>query len=623
MQPTLRRYGGDEEAIPIDFTSPPLPRRAKRSSRASLMLAAVSVSFLVVWVLYVTRHLSSEPELPDPKLLDRDNAVDLAARIAGHAVPPDADPLLALNVPTLPSPLPPFPASPASHVLHAADAAPAAPAVPQSPEEAPPAASPMPPVAVLSGAQMAVQRAAYLFFQAVGYQLLLNNVQAHRLHSVDVKPLVQSYAALHTTIIPGVPCPDLQRVVDQLLGPAAPSEEWWTGVFPAVSLSAFTCGMAGQLSTGTRTQVPLDISTAGPGFQSAEVLWLTADLPLSTEGMLSEVVPLLSYLVHTNFSASRIVRTPSLFTLATRLWLALFIALVDAVGTAGDAAKAQAFDHFHLLFTTYARMFPCGNCDTQFVAIFRRFLNAKGQLFAPQFISQLQHIMMGHSNPAEYDPACNVSWVNRRTRPDPSNTGPIDPKLFLLPPAVPSPKRRLTVALDIDETLLSVRNKPLLYRPFLTEFLDGLRDVNCEVVIWTASDKPWGTYVVSLIDPKQLIPHRIYRDPSWWKPHPDVYTKDLRRLGRNMADVFILENSPYSAWMNKMNAILIPDFYKANPSDTALQLVLHVVREVLRTGLSVPDFLRTSPLFNRKCPAQMWAPLDEAQPFYGIGDFTP
>lgn len=43
------------------------------------------------------------------------------------------------------------------------------------------------------------------------------------------------------------------------------------------------------------------------------------------------------------------------------------------------------------------------------------------------------------------------------------------------------------------------------------------------------------------------------------------YTKDLRRLGRNMSDVFILENSPYSAWMNKRNAILIPDYFKDNP----------------------------------------------------------
>eukprot|EP00667_Euglena_gracilis_P007366 EG_transcript_7445 len=596
MQPTLRRYTADDpEAVPA-FDVGRESRRPKRSSRASLVLVAISMSFLIVWVLYVNRHLSPTPATPDPAAMDHDNAADLAARLAPGAAAPPLPQLLAVSPaadpqePAKVAALAGGPPPPAEQPALAAQQPPAAAAPATTP--APPAAAPKPPTGAPVAAQAAVQRAAYLFFQAVGYQLFLNNVQAHKLHWADVGPLAGSYAALYATLAPGGPCPDLRRLLEPLQRQEPPPEDTWTDVFPGASLAAFTCGMEGQLSVGARQQVPPDVAAAPPGFPSAQLLWLTADLPLATDGQLSEVVPLLSYALHTNYSASRIVRAPSLFTLATRLWLALFVALVDAVGTVGDAGKAQAFDLFHTLSAAYVRLFPCGNCDNQFVAIFRRFSAAKSQLFGAQFVRPLYGIMMGRQVPTEYDPACNVSWANRRTHPDSSITGPIDPTQFLLPPPGPSPTRRLTVALDIDETLVSVRHKPLLYRPFLTEFLDGLRALNCEVVIWTASDKPWGTYVVSLIDPNQRIPHRIYRDPSWWRPHPDVYTKDLRRLGRNMSDVFILENSPYSAWMNKRNAILIPDYFKDNPSDTALRWVLRAVEEILRTGRSVPDFLQ-------------------------------
>ena len=215
-----------------------------------------------------------------------------------------------------------------------------------------------------------------------------------------------------------------------------------------------------------------------------------------------------------------------------------------------------------------------------------------------------------------------VAWAKRPAAPPTDYQTPVDPAQHLLPP--PDKLDRwappLTVALDIDETLLYARSKPPLVRPYLAEFLQGLHDLDVEIVVWTASNTEWGSYVVSLFDPQKLVAHAIYRDPSWMKG--SSYTKDLRRLGRGMNRTLILENSPSSVWMNKRNAILIPDYFKANPSDGALRQTLDVIKKLVDSGASVPEFLSTSPSLHRKCPQQSWSPKDDTGFYYGLGDFT-
>ena len=151
--------------------------------------------------------------------------------------------------------------------------------------------------------------------------------------------------------------------------------------------------------------------------------------------------------------------------------------------------------------------------------------------------------------------------------------------------------------------------------------LQGLHDLNCEIIIWTASDTPWGTYVVSQFDPQNFIQHKLYRDRSWWDPAPAVYTKDLRRLGRSMDDVVIVENSPSSVWMNKHNAIMVPDYFTDNPKDGALSQVLACVWEIVKRGRPVRDYIPTTPRLHARCPTQSWNALDEARAYHGIGDF--
>ena len=60
-------------------------------------------------------------------------------------------------------------------------------------------------------------------------------------------------------------------------------------------------------------------------------------------------------------------RAPSLFTMATRLWLALH----SAAGEASAGLKAHIFDSFHGFFALFVAMFPSGNGDAQLLAPLR------------------------------------------------------------------------------------------------------------------------------------------------------------------------------------------------------------------------------------------------------------
>jgi len=389
-----------------------------------------------------------------------------------------------------------------------------------------------------------------------------------------------------------------------------------------MAVRAFTCGLQPLVHAAAPSpKVPWNVNGVAPDVPRPAVLWLTAALPGPPGSDPSEVVPMLSWLLGTNHTDTRLLRTPALAAVATGLWLALFDGLTAALPAADPAARASAFDAFSDLFAGYVRMFPCGNCDAQFLSIFRRFQSTKDQLFNRSYVRPIEATLLGKvSSPASrYNPSCSVGWPTRPITPANSTLAPLDPKDALLPP--PNTTSRLTVALDIDETLLSARGPAVLLRPGLQGFLDGLRALGCEIIIWTASERNWGIHVVSLFDPLNLIPHRIYRDTSWWNSKSN--TKDLRRLGRSMDRVLILENSPYSVWMNKNHAILIPDYFRDDPRDGALGATLHVIAALLASGLPVPAFLPATPLLHRKCPAQQWHPLDEARPYHGIGDFTP
>lgn len=125
----------------------------------------------------------------------------------------------------------------------------------------------------------------------------------------------------------------------------------------------------------------------------------------------------------------------------------------------------------------------------------------------------------------------------------------------LLPPLQTD---RKTLVLDLDETLihsslspepdfafsfpLNIDDRPVqVYvntRPCLSDFLSQM-SLCYEIVVFTTSLPSYADPLISQIDPKGLISHRLYRDSCLF--HDGRYIKDLSRLGRDLKNVLIVD----------------------------------------------------------------------------------
>jgi RNA polymerase II subunit A small phosphatase-like protein len=61
------------------------------------------------------------------------------------------------------------------------------------------------------------------------------------------------------------------------------------------------------------------------------------------------------------------------------------------------------------------------------------------------------------------------------------------------------------------------------------------------------------------LDPYKIMPHRLFREAC--VQYNGSYVKDLRRLGRNIKDVIIVDNSPVSFSLQPENAIPIKSWF--------------------------------------------------------------
>ena len=143
---------------------------------------------------------------------------------------------------------------------------------------------------------------------------------------------------------------------------------------------------------------------------------------------------------------------------------------------------------------------------------------------------------------------------------------------FYLPPKTSSKK---TLVLDLDETLvhsqfipysiksdlilkIDIENKihdiHVLIRPGVQNFLKKLEKLY-EIVIFTASVSKYADPLLDIIDKNNYCSHRLFREHC--SMMGITYIKDLKKLGRDLKDVVIVDNSPLSYSFNKENGIPI------------------------------------------------------------------
>jgi hypothetical protein len=142
----------------------------------------------------------------------------------------------------------------------------------------------------------------------------------------------------------------------------------------------------------------------------------------------------------------------------------------------------------------------------------------------------------------------------------------------------------LTIVFDLDETLVFNRHeddRPATIRPHAIQVLRALRQIpGLEIVLWTASTREAALPALRQLEQDGLIfDEVIYRDHRWMFDNTN-YVKDLRRLGRNLQRVVMIENSLGSSRLDRDRTILVEDFV-GDQSDTLLLALLSVLNDLI------------------------------------------
>ncbi|KAJ2361642.1 hypothetical protein H4S01_005176 [Coemansia sp. RSA 2610] len=157
----------------------------------------------------------------------------------------------------------------------------------------------------------------------------------------------------------------------------------------------------------------------------------------------------------------------------------------------------------------------------------------------------------------------------------------------LLPPLAAELKGRKCLVLDLDETLVhsSFRevDQPdyvvpvvlegqehsvyVVKRPGVDEFISVMGQYY-EVVVFTASLSMYADPVLDLLDKRGVMHHRLFRESC--NLYNGNYVKDLSRLGRDVTQSIIIDNSPASYAFHPNNAIGISTWLN-DPMDTELR----------------------------------------------------
>lgn len=224
----------------------------------------------------------------------------------------------------------------------------------------------------------------------------------------------------------------------------------------------------------------------------------------------------------------------------------------------------------------------------------------------------------------------------------------------LLPPRHENERERLTIVLDLDETLVCAYNTLFLppsikaraalggirsfsldcvspeldadgkqrtsnvtvfQRPGLAEFLARASAVG-ELILFTAGLEGYARPLVDRIDPEGRISARLYR-PATVCTKQREHVKDLSLLGRDLRRTVIIDNNPFSFLLQPANGIPCVPFHGDDPQDrqlleVLLPLVQHLstvsdVRLELQRRFQMPAWFRC-----RGIPSPDWIDASES-----------
>jgi TFIIF-interacting CTD phosphatase-like protein len=168
---------------------------------------------------------------------------------------------------------------------------------------------------------------------------------------------------------------------------------------------------------------------------------------------------------------------------------------------------------------------------------------------------------------------------------------------WVLPEQAPEMQGKITLVLDLDETLVYAREGPLYARPGLDEFFRACSE-RCEVVVWTAGLRAYAQAIIRNIDRANVVQHCIYRHSKWFTGQAG-YRKDLAVLGRPLDRVLIIENTPDCIRGYQQNGILVEDYEGGERADNTIPALTDLVRQLSDSGMTVPQFVSSCPLLTK------------------------
>lgn len=148
------------------------------------------------------------------------------------------------------------------------------------------------------------------------------------------------------------------------------------------------------------------------------------------------------------------------------------------------------------------------------------------------------------------------------------------------------------LVLDLDETLISSNECPphnwdnteiinfqlangftytiyVKFRPFVFTFLEEMAK-HFELAIFTASEKAYADAIINKLDPERtLISRRLYNTEC--DQLNGIFVKDMSKLGRNLKDVIIVDNTALCFAFQLENGVPILSYYgSGKEQDTEL-----------------------------------------------------
>eukprot|EP00210_Caulerpa_lentillifera_P008432 g8044.t1 len=158
---------------------------------------------------------------------------------------------------------------------------------------------------------------------------------------------------------------------------------------------------------------------------------------------------------------------------------------------------------------------------------------------------------------------------------------------FIIGPKSKQDLTKKTLVLDLDETLVHSSFDCVLNHDYIIPVnIDGqVKDVYVQKRPWLdhflTSLSKYADPLLDLLDSAGTIRWRLFRDAC--STHKGVFVKDLIRLGRDLSQTIIIDNSPLSYAFQPGNAVPITGFV-GDQTDRALLDILPILEELADTS---------------------------------------